>query len=132
MDLSTVNWLSVLVAALVPFVLGGLWYGPLLGRAWMAATGITEEKAREANMPMVFGLSFVMQFLAAAVLDLFIGPDATLSFGLFAGLSVGVFWVGTAFGVVYLFEQRPFRLWAINAGYHIVNFAAMGAILGAW
>ena len=31
-----------------------------------------------------------------------------------------------------LFEQRPIRLWCINAGYHVVNFAAMGAVLGAW
>jgi hypothetical protein len=35
-------------------------------------------------------------------------------------------------GVIYLFEQRPFKLWLIDAGYQVVNFAAMGAVIGAW
>jgi len=35
-------------------------------------------------------------------------------------------------GVNNPFEQRPFRLWLINAGYQVVNFAAMGAVIGAW
>jgi hypothetical protein len=40
--------------------------------------------------------------------------------------------VATAFGVVYLFEQRSFALWGIDAGYQILAFTLMGAILGAW
>jgi hypothetical protein len=34
--------------------------------------------------------------------------------------------------VIYLFEQRPLRLFFINAGYQIVNFTVMGLILGVW
>jgi len=127
-----ISWLAVVVAATSTFILGGLWYGPLLGRAWMAASGITEEKARQGNMALVFGVSFVLQLLAALVLEMFIGADATLAFGIFAGASAGIAWVSTALGVVYLFEQRPFGHWAVNASYQVVSYTIMGAILGAW
>ena len=126
-----VSWLAVLVAAFLSFVLGGLWYGPLFGRLWMRASGVTEERARQGNMPRIFGLSFLLQLLAAFSLDMFIGAQGT-AFGVFAGAMTGIFFVATAFGVVYLFEQRPLAHWAVNAGYHVVSFTMMGAILGAW
>ena len=130
--ISTLNWLAVLVAALSTFILGGLWYGPLFGRAWMRASGMTEEKAKQGNPGRIFGISFVLQLMAAAVLGMFIGPQADLAFGLMAGGSAGLFWVAGALGVVYLFEQRPLSHWTVNAGYCIVSFLIMGGILGAW
>jgi hypothetical protein len=130
--MSGVNWLAVLVAATSTFMLGGLWYGPLLGRAWMRASGMTEERARQGNMARVFAGSFVLQLIAAVVLAMFIGAEAGAAFGLFAGAAVGVAWVATGLGVIYLFEQRPFGHWAVNAGYHVVSYALMGLILGAW
>ncbi|MGE0354015.1 MAG: DUF1761 domain-containing protein [Gemmatimonadales bacterium] len=127
-----INWLAVIVAAVATFILGGLWYGPLFGKAWMAASGVTEERARQGNPAVIFGLSFVLQLVAAIVLAMFIGPEADLTFSLLAGLSVGAFWVATAFGVVYLFERRPLGHWVVNALYQIVAFTLMGGILGVW
>jgi hypothetical protein len=132
MDLANINWLAVLVAALSTFILGGLWYGPLFGRAWMRASGMTEDRVNAGNKGLIFGLSFFLQFLAALVLDMFIGAEANLAFGTAAGAAVGIFWVATAFAVVYLFEQRSVAHWAVNAFYHIVSYTIMGAILGAW
>lgn len=132
MDMSGLNWLAVIVAAVSSFIIGGLWYGPLLGKAWMRASGMTEEKAQQGNMGMVFGVSFVLQLAAAVVLAMFLGPESDLIFGLVAGGSVGVFWVATAFGVVYLFERRPLAHWAVNSGYWVVAYLVMGAILGAF
>lgn len=51
--------------------------------------------------------------------------------GLHAGLFSALFFVAASIGVIYLFEQRPLRLW-LNAGYQVVNFAIMGSIIGAW
>ncbi|HSR41197.1 MAG TPA: DUF1761 domain-containing protein, partial [Longimicrobiales bacterium] len=72
MDLGAINWLAVVVAAVSTFILGGLWYGPLFGKTWMAASGMTEEKAKQGNMAMIFGVSFLLQLVAAAVLAMFI------------------------------------------------------------
>ena len=130
--ISTLNWLAVLTAAFSTFVLGGLWYGPLFGRAWMRASGITEEKAKLGNPGMIFGISFALQLVAAAVLGMFIGPQADLGFGLMAGGSAGLCWVASALGVIYLFEQRSLAHWTVNAGYCVVSFLLMGGILGAW
>ena len=125
------NWLAIVVAALVPFAVGGLWYGPLFQKPWMALTGITKETPGQNSMPLVMGMSFVLNLVIATSLALFIG-GGTWQFGLFAGFMAGFTFVGMAFGIVYLFESRPLKLWFINAGYQTVVFTAMGAILGAW
>lgn len=132
MDPGSINWLAVIVAAVSTFILGGLWYGPVFGKPWMEASGMTKERAGQGNMGRIFGLSFVLQLVAAVVLAMFIGPEADVGFGAMAGGAVGLFWVSTALGVVYLFEQRPFAHWAVNAGYQVVAFLVMGTILGAW
>lgn len=130
--LGAVDWLAVIVAAVSAFALGALWYGPLLGEPWMRASGMTEEKAGSMKMGRTFGLAFILELLAAIALAMFIGAEAGLAFGLFAGFMTGLFFVSTALGVVYLFEQRPVALWAIDAGYQVVLFSLMGAIIGAW
>lgn len=136
MDLETVigiiPWAGVLVAAAATFVLGGLWYGPLFGERWSELTGVTAEDRAKGETPRIFASAFVLQLLAALVLAPFLGPDATLTTGLAAGGAVGLFWVGTAIGVVYLFEGRSFLHWFIDAGYHVLGFLVMGGILGAW
>ena len=130
MDLSTLNLAAIVVAAGTTFLLGGLWYSPILfARSWMREAGLSEEQTRQAGMRRVFGFSaLVMAFNLAA----FIGPKADLAFGLFAGLAAGLGWVAMSLGVIYLFEQRSLKLWLINSGYQVVAYTVMGAILGAW
>lgn len=131
--LGELNYLAVLVAAVSCFILGALWYSPvLLGKAWMAASGMTEEKVAQGNMPLIFGLAFVLELLAAGFLAMIIGPDAGLHLGAIFGIHFGLFAVSTSIGVLYLFERQPLRLWFVNAGYMVVAFTLMGAILGAW
>jgi hypothetical protein len=131
--MDSINWLAVPVAALSGFVIGGLWYGPLFGKAWMAATGITEEKAKSANMARTFGLTFVLNVVAAASLAMLLSaPDYGWQEGLFYGAITGLTFVSAALGITYLFEQRPLSQFLINAGYQTVNFATMGLILGIW
>ena len=61
-----INWWIIPVAALIPMVMGFIWYNPkVLGTAWMAAAGMTEEKMKDANMGLIFGLSFVFACLLA-------------------------------------------------------------------
>lgn len=65
-----INFIIILVAALVPMVLGFIWYNPkVLGTVWMHAAGITEDKMKGANMALIFGLSFFLSFLLAMSLQ---------------------------------------------------------------
>lgn len=125
------NLLAVLVAALLGFAIGGIWYGPLFGKAWMAASGMTEERVRAANPLKVYGLTFALNLVAAFSLAMFIGAG-DWRFGLFAGFMTGATFVAVGLGVTYLFESRPLALWFINAGYQVLLFSAMGAVLGSW
>src|SRR3546814_656433 len=68
MDLFAVNWLGVVLAALAGFVVGGIWYGPVMGKKWMGAVGLTEEDAKSANMGMVYGCAFAFSLLSSWVL----------------------------------------------------------------
>src|SRR5271170_6697524 len=110
-----IHWLAVIVAALAGFPLGALWYGPLFGGAWMAATGITKERAQQANMAKIYGTTLLLNLVIATSLAMFIGSTASLQGGLFAGFMAGFTYVATAFGIAYLFEFRSLKLWAINA-----------------
>lgn len=128
-----VNVWAVLAAGAASMVLGGLWYSPVLfGNAWMRASGMTEERARTANMAKVMGTAFVLAVVGAAVFAMFLGPRPAPGFAAAAGLSAGLCWVAGSFGINYLFEQRPLRLFAINGGYHTLQYTLIGLILGLW
>lgn len=132
MHFHSVNWWSVLVAALAGFVVGGLWYGPLFQKPWMRLSGMTREKGARTSMPLTFGGAYVLNLVGALGIAVILGDQGGIGIGAHSGAFAAFFFVATALGVIYLFEQRPFKLWLLNAGYQIVNFAAMGAIIGAW
>jgi hypothetical protein len=133
MDIPTLNFFAIGVSAMSSFILGGLWYSPLLfGKVWMKETGITEQAAKNQNMVKIFGLAFIASVVIAFNLAMFLGNSSTLETGVFYGFLAGFGWVAMSFGINDLFEQRSFKLFAINAGYHTVAFTIMGAILGAW
>lgn len=55
------NWLGIILGALVPMVVGFIWYHPkVFGKAWMKSLNFTEEDVQGGNMPVIFGLAFLM------------------------------------------------------------------------
>ena len=126
-----INAWAVLAAGVSSMVLGALWYSPVLfGKAWSAASAVTEEKAKSANMGRTMGAAFVLALIGAFVFAMFLGPKPAPMFATAAGLSAGLCWVAGSFGINYLFERRPIRLWLINGGYHTLQFTLFGLILG--
>ncbi|CAN4279137.1 DUF1761 domain-containing protein [Pseudoxanthomonas sp. LjRoot125] len=125
-----VNLWAVLVAAVSSFLLGGIWYGPLFGKAWNAAAGMDPQK--QGHPAKIFGGALVFSLLAAAVFAWFLGPQPPLSFAVCRGVLVGFGLVAASFGINYLFAQRGARLWLIDGGYHTVQFALFGLVLGLW
>lgn len=133
MDPAKLNFLAVFAAASSTFLVGRLWYSPVLfGKAWQRETGLTDAALKDRNPAKVFGPAFILALLMAFNLAVFLGPDATLGFAVAAAFAAGFGWVALGMGVTYLFEARSFRLWLIDAGYHAVSFTIMGVILGLW
>ena len=127
---SNINWLSVIVATFSSFIVGGIWYGPVFGKAWMKAFNLSEDELAKRNMPMVFGLALLLSFIAAINLEMFIGAEASVEFAAFAGFAAGLGWVATFLGILYLFEGQSLLGYFINAGYCIFALTLMGLILG--
>ncbi len=134
MNLQHFHPLAVFAAAGSMFLLGGLWYSPLLfGKAWMAENGFTEAQVSGFSKARSFGGSAVLSLIMAANLAMFLADAKTdLMWGMTAGLLAGVGWVATGIAMTALFENRSWKYIAINAGYCMVAFGTMGAILGGW
>lgn len=130
MDFGAISWPAVLVATIAFFAIGGIYYGPLFGDAWMQAADMTEEDAADSNMPMLFAGTLVLEAIAAVGLAAVIGADSSAGSGAWVGGLVGVLIVATMLGVNALYERRGPTLWALNAGYSVIGFVVMGAIIG--
>ena len=127
----SVNLWAVLAAAVSSFVLGGLWYSPMLFlRPWNKAMGRSEDD--NGHPARVFGLGFVYSLVAAIVFAMLLGPTPVLSEAWKAGLLVGFGFVAMSIGINYQFANRPFVAWLIDGGYHTGQFVLYGVILGLW
>jgi len=127
-----VNWIAVGLCAFGSLALGGIWYSPMLfAKAWQQAAGLSDDQLKSGNMAKIFGLTFVLSFIAAAVFAMFLGPNYGVGPATAAGFSAGLCWVAASYGITYLFEHRPLKLWLVNGGYHTLQFTLFGAIIGA-
>ena len=131
MDPASINWLAVLVATVMTFLLGGVWYGPLFGKLWQRHMGLSDAQLKQ-SVGRTFALAFVLALVSAVNLAFFLGPSATLGFGVGSGAATGIGFVATSLGVTYAFGRRPLVLALVDLGYHAVAFTMMGALLGSW
>ena len=132
-----INILAVLVAALVTFALGALWYSPaLLGKQWATAHGYTPEKiqAMRKAAGRTYGVSFICYVVMAAVLAIIlhrIGVQTVLG-----GVKMGALcWLGFAATIgltAHVFSERKLAVYLIDAGYQLVSLLGMGIILAVW
>lgn len=134
MDISTLNWLAVITAAFSNFLIGGLWYSPMLfGKVWMTENNFTEESLKKGNIPKIFGLTFLFSIVMAFNLAMFLNDGATtITWGAIAGFLAGFGWVSMALFVIGQFERKSTKYMLIHGGYVTISFIVMGLILGVW
>ena len=104
-----VNWLAVLVAGIIPLVVGFLWYGPIFGKQWLSLM----ETTAEAQLLAVMGGS-------GAMVGVHVGLLVTIGFVLNVGYQ----------GVAY--EQRKPGIFFLSLGYNGVALIAQAVLLAAW
>lgn len=135
MEMGSVNFLNIIVAAVAYMALGAIWYSPMLfGKAWMKGIGKTKEQLTANASPMNYILALVFSFIAAyGIARIMVWTNrGSISDGIVIGLLAGVCFVLASMGVNDLFEKRPTGLTVINVLYHIVGFIVIGVIIGAW
>lgn len=132
MNLADINWLGLLLGAVAGFALGALWYGPLFGKAWMAALGIKKEDAKDVNMGVLMGGSGITYIVLGVVIALIYNMTGAQCWqdGATIGALVGMASTTTVFNNA-LYEMKPLRLMLINGVYALLNGAIIGAVVGA-
>lgn len=133
MDLFDVNWIAVVVAALAGFAIGGIWYGPVMGKKWMGAVGLTEEQIGSGNMLAIYGGAFAFSLLASWTLAHTFASymaEMSMSVKVMTAFGVGLGFVVPSIGTNYLFSQKSKVLFFIDAGYWLLFYTAMGVVHG--
>jgi hypothetical protein len=131
-----INYWAVLVAAVVAFVMGGLWYSPLLfGKAWSKLRGIDSTGTARAQMrPREILAEFVRGLIVAVVLAGFVVHLGVVNLvgAIYLGLAVWVGFQATSIVGAVIHEQYPLKLYAIHTGDALAKTLAMAVILGVW
>jgi hypothetical protein len=133
-----IKYPAVLVATLVHYILGGLWYSPVLfGNKFIQLINWTPEKLQQVQSEShakELVIAFVMSLILVYILAHFVQyTKATNAVG---GLQTA-FWLWLGFVVTtqlptVIFEGRAFGLFAINVAYQFVGCSLAGIILAVW
>ena len=132
MSFSEINYIGVVVGAILNMFLGFLWYGPLFAKPWMKLTGLTAEKieAASSNMGVMYSFAFVLALLSAFVMQLVVRTfgiitlqeAVTLALLLWGGFS------GSAIFMNGLFAQKPLKLLLIDSGYFLIQMVMLAIL----
>ena len=133
-----VNYLAIIVAAIVAYAIGAFWYSPAgFGTKWTKLMNFKKKdikKAKEKGMTKAYIGTGINQLITAGVLAYFIQSlnMVTLQQGAIVGLWAFIgFYATTLMGGVF-WENKPWGLYYLNAGHALVSLVVMGAIIGAW
>jgi CBS domain containing-hemolysin-like protein len=132
----TVDFLAVLVATILAFAVGALWYSVLFGKQWRELMGFTDEVMKSMKMTPAKGLAggflttlvmvFVLANLMAMTYTESIGAALTLAFWIWIGF------VATIMSNLMWYENKPVKLYLINASHYLVAILLAALVLAWW
>lgn len=124
-----INLLAVAVAGVASFIFGSIWYG-VLGKAWMAAAGLTEEQTKPD--PVTLGLAFVCQLVMAFVFAgvIYHTGQTSIRAGLISALMIWVGIVMTTQIINHRFQGKPWSLTFIDGGHWLGVLIVQGIVIG--
>jgi hypothetical protein len=133
MEQFNINHWAVLVCAVANWVVGALWYSPLLFyKAWKTENNLSEEQLKKGS-PAIYLLTFIFALIMSYNMAFFLGDKKTdAQWGTIAGFLAGFGWATLIFAVIGMFERKSWRYILINGGFITVYFTLIGFILGAW
>ena len=138
MQEASINYIAVLVAAVVNMIIGALWYSPVLfGNLWMRLSGMDKksiDKSKQKGMEKLYAAAFISTFVMAFVLAHFIDytESSTVSDGMQAGFWIWLGFIATVSLGGVLWEKKPIKVWVLNNAYNLFGLLVMGSILAVW
>ena len=155
------NWTALLLAAVIPMVIGFIWYNPkVLGSAWMRETGLKQEELEKGSMIATMAFAFLFSFFLSFIMQMIVihqfgamgmvGGDPTKALPSYAafmsdygtafrtfkhgalhGTMAGLFFAMPIIAINSLFEKRSWKYIFIHVGYWIITLALMGGTICA-
>jgi hypothetical protein len=129
------NHWAILVSALIQWLLGAAWYSPILfAKPWMAMAGVRPSAQRTNRMAVGMVASFVGSLVTSFMLAQVVMWAGAQTYYL-GGLIGFILWLGFIAAPLlasYVYEGRPFELFAINSGYWLVGLFLTGGLLAVW
>jgi hypothetical protein len=129
-----INWIGVLVAWIVAWLVQAIWY-MVLGRTWTTALGrvadtLVNGRRRMPIGPMIVSLvaELLMTLMLAGIIGHLGGPNITI--GVVSGVLVWLGFVVTTISVNNAFQRRSLTLTVIDAGGWLAVLAVQGLMLG--
>lgn len=130
-----INYLAVLVSALVYFAMQAVWFTVFM-KEWLAGIGKTADELHQegASVVMAYVIGFVGALVMAAAISWFtqMTGKQTVIRGVLVGIVAWIGFVLTTWSAEYAFEEKGLRVLAINTGISLIGMVVMGAIQGAW
>ncbi|MSQ42477.1 MAG: DUF1761 domain-containing protein [Dehalococcoidia bacterium] len=128
-----INVVAILVAALAQFVLGFLWYAGMTptGKRWAAEMGLGDQSGQAGAAMAVFPIGSILAAWTVAIVYGWSGAADAMD-GILVGWVVALAVGAQAAGASVASGKGSLVLHAINAGYLVVGYALMGAIIGAF
>jgi hypothetical protein len=129
-----VNYLAVVVAAVVALVIGFIWYAPpVFGNRWMAYLGTTQAQlGNPGPTGMVVGIvASLVNAWVLAVLSLNLG-GTTITDAIMLGIIVWLGFMATITAAQISFEKRSWGLWLLNNAHNLIVQVIMAAIVTLW
>jgi hypothetical protein len=132
-----IKYPAVIVATLVHYILGGLWYSVLFPNKFLQFINWSPEKVEamgKQSHTKELVIAFVTSLILVYILAHFV--QYTKATTALAGIQTA-FWLWLGFVVTtqaatVIFEQRPLGLYLLNVSYQLVGCALAGAILAIW
>lgn len=129
-----VNLLAVLVAGIVPMIIGALWYGPLFGKRWMDLMETPEEELRQGFNPLkTHGVGFLLSLVTAYVLAQLLAEYAGGAMvGVHVGLLALIAFVLPVSHQSVAYEGRNAGLAWLNILFNGVALVAQAVVIASW
>ncbi len=127
------NVLAVLVAAVLQWLIGWLWYGVIFSKSYKALVGVGEGQ-KKGNpggiMALIFITNLIVAFAVAQIV--MVAHVSTPTTGLFVGVVCGLGFVAPPLLAQHVSEGKPFKLYGINAIYWLIAMGLSGCLLSLW
>jgi len=129
-----VNYLAVVVAAVVALVIGFIWYSPrVFGTRWMTYLGTTQAQlGNPGPTGMLVGVvASLINAWVLAVLALNLGGKSVTD-GVLLGVLAWLGFMATITAAQISFEKKSWGLWVLNNAHNLLVQVIMAAIVTAW